>query len=188
MADRRNVDKDLIAAFNKGDASAFDDLVLKHRGRLTRLIIRMTKERCVAEDIVQEAFLKVYFALPKFRGDSTFFTWLYRIAVNTLKSRKTDAQRLATAEQPVLIFPAASQFIWEIDTDTPASILESKQTLASLGIILGRMESIYSEPLLMFELEGMTYSEIAAVFACPVGTVRSRIARGRALIAEIIRV
>lgn len=183
MVARPDIDLNLIEAFKNGESDAFDDLMLRHRRRLVRLITRMTKDRWVAEDIAQETFLKVYLALPKFRGDSRFSTWVYRIAVNTLISQKTIAQRQSSIEHPKVLGPSETHFGWESDVATPASILESKQTLAILGAVLNRMESIFSEPLLMFEIDGMTYVQIASVTACPVGTVRSRIARGRAFIA-----
>lgn len=184
MASIREIDQALVHAFQNGDITAFEKLMSKYKPRLSRIVCRMVRDKGDAEDVVQDAFVNAYCGLPKFRGDSAFYTWLFRIAVNTAKNQLLARQRAANVSQPTVEEMAEwTDDPQNVDSDTPMSILENKQLMAALARVMGKIAPDFSVPILLFEVEGMTYSEIAAIVGCPVGTIRSRISRGRSLIA-----
>lgn len=173
-------DEILVERVKRGDRKAFDALVLKYQGRILNLISRFVHDPSDASDVAQEAFIKAYRALPKFRGDSAFYTWIYRIAVNTAKNY------LATrARQP---FDAASDFdemeqIGQSDTlkeqTTPERLLLTRELQETIIRAIEGLPADLRSAITLREIDGMSYEEIASVMACPVGTVRSRIFRAR---------
>ena len=173
-------DEILVERVKRGDRKAFDALVLKYQGRILNLISRFVHDPSDASDVAQEAFIKAYRALPKFRGDSAFYTWIYRIAVNTAKNY------LATrARQP---FDAASDFdemerIGLSDTlkeqTTPERLLLTRELQETIIRAIEGLPADLRSAITLREIDGMSYEEIASVMACPVGTVRSRIFRAR---------
>ena len=173
-------DEILVERVKRGDRKAFDALVLKYQGRILNLISRFVHDPSDAGDVAQEAFIKAYRALPKFRGDSAFYTWIYRIAVNTAKNY------LATrARQP---FDTASDFdemeqIGHSDTlkeqTTPERLLLTGELQETIIRAIEGLPADLRSAITLREIDGMSYEEIASVMACPVGTVRSRIFRAR---------
>jgi len=177
------LDQDLVLRVQNGDKAAFDILVGKYQHRVTQLVGRFVRDQTEAQDVAQEAFIKAYRALPNFRGDSAFFTWLYRIAINTAKNylvarsrRPSDIQSdIQEAEQ----FEGA-QHLREYDTPEQLAIGEEV-----VDMIYSAIESLPDElqiAITLREFEGLSYSEIATTMQCPVGTVRSRIFRAREVI------
>lgn len=170
----------LVRRVQKGDKSAFDALVLKYQHRVLKLVQRYVRDAQEAEDVTQEAFIKAYRALPNFRGDSAFFTWLYRIAINTAKNHLVALGRRpleADIEGPDGEPMALDEM--QADDETPEKILlveEIKDT------ILATIESLPEDlrtAIMLREVEGLSYEEIAEAMDCPIGTVRSRIFRAR---------
>lgn len=173
-------DEILVERVKRGDRKAFDALVLKYQGRILNLISRFVHDPSDASDVAQEAFIKAYRALPKFRGDSAFYTWIYRIAVNTAKNYLA-----ARARQP---FDAASDFdemeqIGQSDTlkeqTTPERLLLTRELQETIIRAIEGLPADLRSAITLREIDGMSYEEIASVMACPVGTVRSRIFRAR---------
>ena len=170
----------LVERAKRGDRKAFDALVLKYQGRILNLASRFVQDPSEAGDIAQEAFIKAYRALPKFRGDSAFYTWIYRIAVNTAKN-----YRAAGARQP---FNTASDFdeMEQIDHSdtlkeqtTPERLLLTRELQETIIRAIEELPADLRSAITLREIDGMSYEEIASVMACPVGTVRSRIFRAR---------
>lgn len=178
----------LVARVQRGDKQAFNLLVAKHQYRIRALIGRMVADPAEVEDLVQEAFIKAYRALPSFRGDSAFYTWLYRIAVNTAKHHLANL-----AKRPPLQdlddddgAGAARAPARLIDTGTPEALAQSDQLVATIRRAIDALPGELSQALTLRELEGLSYEDIAEVMRCPIGTVRSRIFRAREAIQEAI--
>ncbi len=188
MKSNREIDAALVKAFIDGSGPAFDLLVTKYKSRVMGIAVRMVHDRGAAEDIVQETFLSAYRALPAFRGESSFYTWLFRIAINKAKNHLTS--RNGGAGMEVQLTPehedGSVSAAAVVDHDSPLDALEQMRTLDVMSATLDRMSPAYSAPLLLFEIEALTYAEIAAIMDCPVGTVRSRIFRARELIARAL--
>jgi len=182
----REVDEKLVLRFQAGDRAAFDHLVNKYRGKLFRVISRLIHDPADAEDVVQETFIRSFRALPAFRGDAGFYTWLFRIGVNTAKNHRVAKGRKAGISIQLNLDSdeTADDFFPMADTQSPIAALENKQTVAALNRVLDAMAVDLSTPLILCELEGLSYQEIADIMACPIGTVRSRIFRARELIAK----
>jgi RNA polymerase sigma-70 factor (ECF subfamily) len=185
----REVDQQLVERAQKGDKHAFELLVAKYQRRLGRLISRFVRESAEVEDVTQEAFIKAYRALPAFRGDSAFYTWLYRIGINTAKNYLLSLGRRA---------PTSTQFDAEEseefedagllqEVSTPENELMSKQVVAVVNSSLQQLPDDLRTALTLREIEGLSYEEIAEVMNCPIGTVRSRIFRAREAIAANLR-
>jgi len=176
----------LVARVQRGDKQAFNLLVAKHQYRIRALIARMVAEPAEVEDLVQEAFIKAYRALGGFRGDSAFYTWLYRIAVNTAKhhlaglAKRPPLQELDDDEQAARAPPGL------IDANTPEALARGDQLVATIGRAIDALPAELSQALTLRELEGLSYEDIAEVMRCPIGTVRSRIFRAREAIQEAI--
>jgi RNA polymerase sigma-70 factor (ECF subfamily) len=185
----REVDQQLVERVQRGDKHAFDLLVAKYQRKLGRLISRFVRDTGEAEDVTQEAFIKAYRALPGFRGDSAFYTWLYRIGINTAKNYLLANKRRPPTSTP---FDAEEAESFEDagllhEVSTPENELMSKQVVNVVQSALQLLPEDLRSALTLREIEGLSYEEIASVMNCPVGTVRSRIFRAREAVAEKLR-
>jgi RNA polymerase sigma-70 factor, ECF subfamily len=185
----REVDQQLVERAQRGDKRAFELLVAKYQRKLGRLLSRMVRDPAEVEDVTQEAFIKAYRALPSFRGDSAFYTWLYRIAINTAKNYLVALGRRA---------PTTTEFDNEDaenfeeaeglrDSATPESELHGKQIAATVNRAVEALPEDLRTAITLREIDGLSYEEIAGVMNCPIGTVRSRIFRAREAIAAELR-
>ena len=178
-------DRELVARVQRGESQAFDLLMLKYQQRVARLIARYVQEPSDVLDVAQEAFLKAYRALPRFRGDSAFYTWLYRIAVNTAKNHLVAQAR---RPQDSGLDPADAEQFPDIDDlkeyGTPEGHLLTDEIQHTVASAIEALPQDLRVAISLRELEGMSYEEIASVMDCPIGTVRSRIFRARAAIDE----
>ncbi len=185
----REVDQQLVERAQRGDKHAFELLVAKYQRRLSRLISRFVRNTTEAEDVTQEAFIKAYRALPAFRGDSAFYTWLYRIGINTAKNYLVAQGRRAPTSTPFDSDDAEdfedAALLHEVAT--PENELMSKQVVEVVNSSLQELPDDLRTALTLREIEGLSYEEIAAVMECPIGTVRSRIFRAREAIAANLR-
>jgi RNA polymerase sigma-70 factor (ECF subfamily) len=185
----REVDHQLVLRAQGGDKRAFELLVVKYQRKLGRLLSRFVRDPAEVEDVTQEAFIKAYRALPAFRGESAFYTWLYRIAINTAKNYLVAMGRRAPTSTGIDLedaenFDDADQLR---DTNTPESELEGKQIAAAVNKAVGALPEDLRTAITLREIEGLSYDEIANVMNCPIGTVRSRIFRAREAIAAELR-
>jgi RNA polymerase sigma-70 factor (ECF subfamily) len=182
----------LVARVKLGDVRAFEMLVVKYQRRIERLIGRMVRDSDLVQDIAQETFIRAYRALPQFRGEAAFYTWLYRIAVNTAKKALVDMKR------DPLVFESArssgedgeetSRIENELsDGETPEALLASKEIAAAVNAAIGALSEDLRQAITLREIEGLSYEEIAELMNCPIGTVRSRIFRAREAIATRLR-
>ena len=188
MTLQRDIDEILVRRFQAGDCSAFAPLTQKYRGRLLKVVMRIVHNQSDAEDVVQETLLRAYRALPTFRRESAFFTWIFRIGVNVAKKlRKAQMLRANVSIQldQEMDGPPSYELI-SVDKRSPLSAIECKQALLALNAALDEMSPNMSMTLLLSGIDGMKYEEIAAFMCCPIGTVRSRISRARVLITNRI--
>jgi RNA polymerase sigma-70 factor, ECF subfamily len=170
----------LVRRVQQGDRSAFDLLVVKYQHKILKLIMRYVRDPSEAMDVAQEAFLKAYRAAPSFRGDSAFYTWLYRIAINTAKNYLVAAGRKPTHFNLDLQDPEQSEVLTELrDLDTPEGLAQSDEIRTAINRAIRSLPEELRTAILLREIEGMSYEEIAQTMECPVGTVRSRIFRAR---------
>jgi RNA polymerase sigma-70 factor (ECF subfamily) len=185
----RECDQLLVERVRDGDKQAFDLLVAKYQRRLMRLLSRIVHDPAEAEDVVQETFIKAYRALRHFRGDSAFYTWLYRIGINTAKNflatqgRRTPTSTDAGSEQA----EAFNDGEHLRDINTPESMLASKQIAQTVNSAMDALPVDLRTAIALREIEGLSYEEISEIMACPIGTVRSRIFRAREVIADKLR-
>jgi RNA polymerase sigma-70 factor, ECF subfamily len=188
MSDRE-IDQELVERAQRGDKRAFELLVTKYQRKLARLLSRFIRDSAEVEDVTQEAFIKAYRALPSFRGDSAFYTWLYRIGINTAKNYLVALGRRA---------PTTTEFDSEDaenfddgdqlrDVNTPENELLSKQIAKTVNETMDALPEELRTAIVLREIDGLSYDEIATVMNCPIGTVRSRIFRARDTIAERLR-
>ena len=182
MADR-DIDGQLVARAQRGDKRAFELLVEKYQRKLARLLSRFVRDPAEVEDVTQEAFIKAYRALPGFRGDSAFYTWLYRIGINTAKNYLIALGRRAPTSTDV----GAEEADQLRDIDTPESQLLSKEIAETMNETIAELPEELRTAIQLREIEGMSYEDIAQIMNCPIGTVRSRIFRAREAIAEKLR-
>ncbi len=185
-------DRMLVARTVAGDSHAFELLVLKYQRRIQRLIGRMVRDVDLVDDIAQETFIRAYRALHQFRGDAQFYTWLYRIAVNTAKKALMDLKRDPTVSEAAFRTSddedETSRAGNEPTTDeTPESVLAAKEIGAMVNAAMEALPSDLREALVLREIEGLSYEEIAMAMNCPIGTVRSRIFRAREAVSTRIR-
>lgn len=185
----REINQALVERAQGGDQHAFDLLVSKYQRKLGRLLSRFIRDSAEVEDVSQEAFIKAYRALPSFRGDSAFYTWLYRIGINTAKNYLVSQGRRAptTTEfdnDEAETFEDASQLR---DINTPESLLLSKQIGQTVNSAMEALPEELRTAIVLREIEGMSYEEIAKIMDCPIGTVRSRIFRAREAVAAKLR-
>lgn len=188
MSDRE-IDQQLVERVQRGDKQAFGLLVAKYQRKLMRLLSRLIRDAAEVEDVAQETFIKAYRALPSFRGDSAFYTWLYRIGINTAKNFLVSQGRRA---------PTSTEFDSEEaeafeegenlrDINTPERMLLSKQIAQTVDAAMEALPEELRTAIMLRELEGLSYEEIANIMECPIGTVRSRIFRAREAIADRLK-
>ncbi|MSP86770.1 MAG: RNA polymerase sigma factor RpoE [Methylotenera sp.] len=180
-AENREIDHTLVLRAQLGDKRAFGLLVDKYQRKLARLLSRMVRDQSEIEDIVQESFIKAYRALPNFRGDSAFYTWLYRIGINTAKNYLVSIKRRPSVSNGIEIEDAENfEDGDELRTmETPESSMMTKQIAQTVNdTVVGLPEELRTA-ITLREIEGLSYEEIATVMHCPIGTVRSRIFRAR---------
>ena len=174
-----------------GDQKAYGLLVLKYQRRIQRLIGRMVRDVDLVEDIAQETFIRAYRALHQFRGDAQFYTWLYRIAVNTAKKFLLELKHDPTVSESFLANDDDDETSWKKSEPTsdegPESILAAKEIAAVVNAAMDDLPDDLRQAVTLREIEGLSYEEIAAAMSCPVGTVRSRIFRAREAISARVR-
>jgi RNA polymerase sigma-70 factor (ECF subfamily) len=178
-------DKKLVKRVQKGDKGAFDLLVLKYQHKIVNLVMRYVRDPELALDITQEAFIKAYRALPRFRGDSAFYTWMYRIAVNTAKNHLAAQRRRPMNVELDLQDPEQYDLHAKLkETDTPEGLALRNELEELVERAIAALPEDLRTAIILRELEGMSYEEIAQTMECPVGTVRSRIFRARDAISK----
>ena len=189
MTGEREIDQQLVERVQRGDQRAFTLLVEKYQRKLGRLLGRMIRDQAEVEDVVQEAFIKAYRALPNFRGDSAFYTWLYRIGINTAKNHLVAMGRRPRLSNEVEIEDAENfEDANELRTqDTPETELMGKQIAQTVNSAMEALPEELKMAITLREIEGLSYEEIASLMNCPIGTVRSRIFRARDAVAEKLR-
>jgi len=182
-------DLSLVRRVQRGERGAYDLLVLKYQHKVVKLVMRYLRNPAVAEDVAQEAFVKAYRALPQFRGDSAFYTWLYRIAINTAKNALAARDRNPVSyELDVHGSDDSSDMIGRLkDPETPEGLALTEEIRDTVNHAIGELPEDLRTAIVLRELEGMSYEEIAASMDCPVGTVRSRIFRAREAIDRRLR-
>jgi RNA polymerase sigma-70 factor (ECF subfamily) len=188
MSDRE-IDQKLVERAQRGEKHAFDLLVVKYQRKLARLLSRFIRDPAEVEDVAQEAFIKAYRALPSFRGESAFYTWLYRIGINTAKNYLVAMGRRAPT---VTDFDSEEAESFEDgdqlrDINTPESVLMSRQIGDTVNDAMADLPEELRTAIALREIEGLSYEEIATIMNCPIGTVRSRIFRAREAIATRLR-
>ena len=177
----------LIKRVQQGDRSAFDLLVIKYQHKIVKLIMRYVRDPSEALDVAQEAFLKAYRAAPSFRGESAFYTWLYRIAINTAKNHLVAISRKPISYDLDTQDPEQSSILNELrELDTPEGLAQSEEMRNTINRVINGLPEELRTAILLREIEGMSYEEIAQTMECPVGTVRSRIFRAREAIDKAI--
>ena len=179
----------LVERVQHGDRAAFDVLVLRYQHKVLKLVMRYIRDAMEAEDVAQDAFIKAYRALPSFRGDSAFYTWLYRIGINTAKNYLVSLGRRAPTVTGV--DSEEAEGIEEgdqlRDLNTPENQMMSRQLAETVNHALQELPEELRTAISLREIDGMSYEEIAQIMNCPIGTVRSRIFRAREAIAERLR-
>ena len=185
----REIDQALVERAQAGDKRAFEQLVGKYQRKLGRLLSRFIRDQAEVEDVTQEAFIKAYRALPSFRGESAFYTWLYRIGINTAKNHLVARGRRAPTSTEFNSDEAESFDDAELlhDINTPERLLQSKQIGQTVNAAMEALPDELRNAIVLREIEGLSYEEIAVEMKCPIGTVRSRIFRAREAVAEKLR-
>lgn len=189
MSDGHEADKELVRQVQEGNKRAFDLLVLKYQRRIMRLLARMINDPAEVEDVAQETFVKAYRALPQFRGDSNFYTWLYRIAINSARNWQAARHR-----RPYQLNEYKNEegetFNLEdtlTDNNTPELELASREVAQTVHKAIDALAPELRTAIILREMEGLSYEEIAQAMDCPIGTVRSRIFRAREAITKALR-
>jgi RNA polymerase sigma-70 factor (ECF subfamily) len=184
----RLIDQELVARVQQGDKRAFDLLVLKYQQKITNLISRYIRDPHEVLDVTQEAFIKAYRAIPKFRGDSAFYTWLYRIAINTAKNYLVaQGRRPPTDDVEADVAEQMDVGMRLKETGTPENHVLTEEISMTVQKAIDDLPEDLRTAIVLRELEGMSYEEIANAMSCPVGTVRSRIFRAREAIDKKLR-
>jgi RNA polymerase sigma-70 factor (ECF subfamily) len=189
MVGNREIDQELVVRAQGGDKKAFGMLVDKYQRKLGRLLSRLIRDPAEVEDVVQESFIKAYRALPNFRGESAFYTWLYRIGINTAKNYLVAMGRRPQVSTDIEIEDAENfEDGNELRTmDTPETELMSKEIARTVNDTVAGLPEELRTAITLREIEGLSYEEIATLMNCPIGTVRSRIFRARETIAQKLR-
>ena len=185
----REIDQELVERAQAGDKKAFERLVEKYQRKLGRLLSRFIRDHAEVEDVSQEAFIKAYRALPSFRGESAFYTWLYRIGINTAKNYLVAKGRRAPTStdydaSDAESFEDADQLH---DINTPERLMQSRQIGQTVNAAMEALPEELRNAIVLREIEGLSYEEIATAMECPIGTVRSRIFRAREAISARVR-
>jgi RNA polymerase sigma-70 factor (ECF subfamily) len=181
-------DLELVRRAQRGERAAFDLLVLRYQHKVLKLIMRYVHDTTEAEDIAQEAFVKAYRALPSFRGDSAFYTWLYRIAINTAKNALVAAKRRPMDYDLDLQDPEQHDLNARLaESETPEALLLTDEIRDTVNKAIENLPEDLRTAIVLRELEGLSYEDIAQTMDCPVGTVRSRIFRAREAIDKKLR-
>ncbi|KRH78739.1 ECF RNA polymerase sigma-E factor [Ferrovum sp. JA12] len=185
----RDIDQQLVERAQMGDKRAFEMLVVKYQRKLARLISRLVRDPGEVEDVTQESFIKAYRALSSFRGDSAFYTWLYRIGINTAKNYLVSMGRRAPTSTLLDNDEAENYGESDLlkDVNTPEAELMSRQIAETVNNSMDALPEELRTAIRLREIEGLSYEEIASIMSCPIGTVRSRIFRAREAIAEKLR-
>lgn len=180
-------DKQLVARVQQGDKAAFDVLVLKYQHKILSLVNRYIKDPAESMDVTQEAFIKAWKALPNFRGDSAFYTWIYRIAVNTAKNYLVSRGRRPFSDHADVHDPE-DQTLQERNshTDSPERLALTDEIRDTVSSSIEQLPPDLKQAIILREMEGLSYDEIADVMDCPIGTVRSRLFRAREAIDEAL--
>jgi len=187
-----DVDALLVQRAKQGEVRAFEMLVVKYQRRIERLISRMVRDTDLVQDIAQETFIRAYRALPNFRGDAAFYTWLYRIAVNSAKKALSDLKRDPLISESALHLSNEDEETSRVENEltdgsTPEAVLASKEIAAAVNTAVEALSEDLRQAITLREIEGLSYEEIAQFMNCPIGTVRSRIFRAREAIALKLR-
>jgi RNA polymerase sigma-70 factor, ECF subfamily len=187
-----DIDAQLVGRARLGDTAAFEMLVVKYQRRIERLIARMVRDPDLVQDVAQETFIRAYRAMPQFRGDSAFYTWLYRIAINSAKKALVELKRDPLVSEGSLHGDdegdETSRTENELtDGETPEALLASKEIAAAVNQAIDALSEDLRQAITLREIEGLSYEEISDVMNCPIGTVRSRIFRAREAIAAKLR-
>lgn len=185
----RQIDQALVERAQKGEQKAFELLMSKYQRRLIRLISRFVKDEHEVNDVAQEAMIRAYRALPNFRGHSAFYTWLYRIAINTAKNFLVTSGKLPfvsaeTANEDGDILDLSDQIA---DYHTPEAEMINREILQTVELTISHLPEDLRKAITLREMDGLSYEEIATIMDCPIGTVRSRIFRAREVIAKDLR-
>lgn len=191
MADA-DTDALLVDRARRGETAAFEMLVVKYQRRIERLISRMVRDPDLVQDVAQETFIRAYRAIAQFRGESAFYTWLYRIAINTAKKTLVELRRDPLVSESSLARgedgDETSRVENELsDGETPEALLASKEIAAAVNAAIEALSEDLRQAITLREIEGLSYEEISEVMNCPIGTVRSRIFRAREAIAARLR-
>jgi RNA polymerase sigma-70 factor (ECF subfamily) len=183
-----DADQQLVQRVQAGDKTAFNLLVVKYQHRVLKLVSRFVNDAAEAEDVAQEAFIKAYRALPSFRGDSAFYTWLYRIAINTAKNALVSNRRRPVDFDLDLQDPDQYERQARLkEADTPEGVLLTEEIRQVVERAMEQLPEDLRTAIVLRELEGLSYEEIAEAMDCPVGTVRSRIFRAREAIDKKLK-
>ena len=189
MTTERDIDAQLVARVQRGDKKAFELLMLKYQRKILRLLSRFVRDPSEVEDVAQEAFIKAYRALPQFRGESAFYTWLYRIAINTAKNHLVASGRRPSS--PSEYENEDGETFDETDNlsdiNTPESMMATREIAETVNSAIDALPEELRTAIVLREIEGMSYEDIAQSMGCPIGTVRSRIFRAREAIAARLR-
>ena len=182
----------LVERVKLGDVRAFEMLVVQYQRRIERLIGRMVRDVDIVQDIAQETFLRAYRALPQFRGEAAFYTWLYRIAVNTAKKALLDMKRDPLVSDSAMRGDDEGEETSRAENEltdgaTPEALLASKEIAAAVNSAIEALSDDLRQAITLREIEGLSYEEIAEAMNCPIGTVRSRIFRARDAIAARLK-
>jgi RNA polymerase sigma-70 factor (ECF subfamily) len=179
----------LVKRVQRGDKTAFDLLVRKYQHKVVKLVLRYVRNPAEAEDVAQEAFIKAYRALPQFRGDSAFYTWMYRIAINTAKNSLASRDRSPIRYDLDLTDPEESHSVQSKlqDPDTPEGMALTEEIRLIVNSAIDALPEELKTAIVLRELDGLSYEEISAAMECPVGTVRSRIFRAREAVDKRLR-
>ncbi len=183
-----DADQQLVKRVQVGDKRAFDMLVIKYQHKVFSIIGRYIRDQSEVQDVAQEAFIKAYRALPNFRGDSAFYTWLYRIAINTAKNHLVSRSRRPPARDVDVDdaeFYTGADLLK--DVASPENTLQCQELEAMVDLAIRELPEDLRTAVTLREMEGLSYEDIAAIMDCPVGTVRSRIFRARETIEKRIR-
>ena len=187
-----DVDAALVERVQRGDQRAFEMLVVKYQRRIERLIARMVPDTDLVEDIAQETFIRAYRALPNFRGESAFYTWLYRIGVNTAKKALLGLKRDPLVTEAALASMDDDDDSSRVENEmtsgeTPETLMASRQVAETVNEAIEALSEDLRQAITLREIEGLSYEEISEMMNCPIGTVRSRIFRAREAIASKLR-